>query len=312
MAPDRFKIADDELDGSGENLMFGGADPSIQNLIPSDIEVRHNHFFKPLSWRVGEPTYGGIHWTVKNLFELKNARRVLVTGNVFENSWGDAQTGFAILFKSVDQEGTAPWSVTQDVTFTDNIVRHAASAMAIEGRDPGGAVSFTHRVTVTNNLFEDINGKTWKGSGDFLQITSGSRAPDGSINGPGDVTVDHNTALQTRNVITAEGAPSKRFIYTNNITPNNRYGVIGRDSSPGAESLNRYLPKAEFQRNVLIHARCPLYPATNFCPKTIDEIGFVNSAAGDYELAANSPFRGVGTNGSNVGADVQAIEAATE
>src|SRR6185437_6632816 len=136
-----FKIANNELEASGENVMFGGADPAIAKLVPSDIEIRHNHFFKPLTWRVGDPSYAGIHWTVKNLFELKNARRVLVDGNLFENSWGDAQTGFAILLKSANQEGGAPWSVTQDVTFTNNLVRHAASAMAIEGRDPGGAVS---------------------------------------------------------------------------------------------------------------------------------------------------------------------------
>jgi len=304
-----FKIANNELDASGENVMFGGADPAIVNLIPSDIEISHNHFFKPLSWRVGDPSYGGIHWTVKNLFELKNARRVLVDGNVFENSWGDAQTGFAILLKSANQEGAAPWSVTQDVTFTDNIVRHAASAMAIEGRDPGGSVSFTHRLSVTNNLFDDINGKTWKGSGDFLQITSGSRSPDGSQNGPGSLTVDHNSAFQTRNVITGEGV-SRGFVYTNNITPNNRYGVIASGRGSGLDALAADFPGALFQRNILIHAKCAIYPAENYCPGTIGEVGFVDYAGHDYHLASDSPFRGAGTLGSDVGADIDAIEAA--
>lgn len=86
--PGPFKIVDNYLEGSGENVLFGGADPRINGVVPSDIEIRDNHFFKPLSWRVGDPTYGGIHWTVKNLFELKNARRVLVEDNVLENSWG--------------------------------------------------------------------------------------------------------------------------------------------------------------------------------------------------------------------------------
>jgi hypothetical protein len=304
-----FKIANNELDASGENVMFGGADPAIAKLIPSDIEIRHNHFFKPLSWRVGDPSYGGIHWTVKNLFELKNARRVLVDGNVFENSWGDAQTGFAINLKSANQEGGAPWSVTQDVTFTDNIVRHAASAMSIEGRDPGGAVSFTRRLAVSNNLFDDIDGKTWKGSGDFLQITDGSRAPDGAKNGPGNLTVDHNTVFQTRNVITAEGI-SRGFVYTNNITPHNRYGVKGSDRATGLDTLNADFPKAVFQRNVLIHGKCSDYPAGNYCPATIGEVGFVDYAGQDYHLASDSPFRGAGTLGSDVGADIDAVEAA--
>jgi hypothetical protein len=304
-----FKIVNDELDASGENVMFGGADPAIAKLIPSDIEIRHNHFFKPLSWRVGDPSYAGVHWTVKNLFELKNARRVLVAGNVFENSWGDAQTGFAVLLKSANQEGAAPWSVTQDVTFTDNLVLHAASAMAIEGRDPGGAVSYTRRVTVAENLFDDIDGKTWKGSGDFLQITDGSSAPDGSKNGPGSLTVDHNTVFQTRNVISAEGV-SKGFVYTNNITPHNRYGVHGSGLGTGLNTLNVDFPGAVFQRNVLIHAKCSDYPALNYCPATIGDVGFVDYPGGDYRLAAGSPYRGAGTLGSDVGADIDAIEAA--
>jgi hypothetical protein len=304
-----FKIANNELEASGENVMFGGADPAIAKLIPSDIEIRHNHFFKPLSWRVGDPSYGGIHWTVKNLFELKNARRVLVTGNVFENSWGDAQTGFAILLKSANQEGGAPWSVTQDVTFTDNLVLHAASAMAIEGRDPGGAVSYTRRLAVANNLFDDIDGKTWKGSGDFLQITDGSRAPDGSKNGPGNLTVDHNTVFQTRNVISSEGV-SKGFVYTNNITPHNRYGVKGSGRATGLDTLTADFPGAVFQRNVLIHGKCSDYPAVNYCPATIDDVGFVDYAGKNYRLAAGSPFRGAGTLGSDVGANIDEIEAA--
>ena len=61
--------------------MFGGADPSIQNLVPSDIEIVGNHFNKPLAWQDPQG------YVIKNLFELKNARRVLVEGNVFENNW---------------------------------------------------------------------------------------------------------------------------------------------------------------------------------------------------------------------------------
>ena len=31
--------------------MFGGADPAVTNLVPSDIVLRRNHLFKPLAWR---------------------------------------------------------------------------------------------------------------------------------------------------------------------------------------------------------------------------------------------------------------------
>src|SRR5438105_15414368 len=123
-----FAIGNNYLEAAGENIMFGGADPSITNLVPSDIEIRGNYVFKPLSWQ-------GSTWQIKNLFELKNAQRVLVDGNIFEHNWAAAQDGFSILFTVRNQGGTAPWSVVQDVTFTHNIVRHVASAVNILGTD---------------------------------------------------------------------------------------------------------------------------------------------------------------------------------
>src|SRR5439155_6309552 len=40
--PGPFKIVNNYLEGAGENVMFGGTDPSIADLVPSDIEIRHN------------------------------------------------------------------------------------------------------------------------------------------------------------------------------------------------------------------------------------------------------------------------------
>ena len=65
--------------------MSGGNDPKIANLVPSDIEFSNNYLCKPLSWNPTDPSWDGITRTVKNLFELKNAQRVLVSGNVMED-----------------------------------------------------------------------------------------------------------------------------------------------------------------------------------------------------------------------------------
>ena len=70
--PGPFKIVNNTLAGAGENVMFGGSDPSITNLIPSDIEIRRNYIYTPASWKTT--------WTKKNLFELKNAQRLLDRG----------------------------------------------------------------------------------------------------------------------------------------------------------------------------------------------------------------------------------------
>ena len=91
-----FKIVNNYLEGAGENVLFGGGDPTIRDLVPADIEVRHNYMAKSLSWKRGESGYAGTSWSIKNIFELKNARRVLVDGNVLEYNWEESQNGFAV------------------------------------------------------------------------------------------------------------------------------------------------------------------------------------------------------------------------
>ncbi|TLZ69429.1 MAG: hypothetical protein E6K14_09425, partial [Methanobacteriota archaeon] len=178
-----FTIVNNELEGAGENLMFGGADPSVPGLVPADIVVRHNHFFKPLSWKLDDPSYAGTHWSVKNLFELKNARRVVIEGNIFENDWTDAQTATAILFTVRNQDGTAPWSQIDHVTFRNNIVRHAGSGLSVLGYDNNFPGQQTNNVTIENNILYDLNGTTWGGFGAFVLM----------LNGTADVAIEHNT-----------------------------------------------------------------------------------------------------------------------
>ena len=74
-----FKIVDNFLESSGECILFGG---SAATITPTDIEIRRNHLFKPMTWMKGQPGYiggtGGNPFIVKNLFELKNAPAGLI------------------------------------------------------------------------------------------------------------------------------------------------------------------------------------------------------------------------------------------
>ncbi|HEU4520947.1 MAG TPA: Ig-like domain-containing protein, partial [Thermoanaerobaculia bacterium] len=300
--PGPFKIVNNFLAGAGENVMFGGSDPDITNLVPSDIEVRGNHFYKPLSWKIGHSTYAGKAWTVKNLFELKNARRVLVDGNIFEHNWPHAQNGFSILFTVRNQDGSAPWSVVEDVTFTHNIVRHVAAAVNILGHDDLQTAQQTKRILIRNNVFEDVSAANWGGNGRLLQM----------LDGTADVTFEHNTAFHTGEVIAAAGSAHARFTYRNNLTPHNQYGVAG-DNYYGnpAGALSAYFPGVVFLRNVLQGGRATSYPADNFFPATMADVQFVNLAGGDYRLQTGSPYKNAGTDGLDVGADIGAVSDAT-
>src|SRR5262249_7045895 len=153
------KIVNNYIEGATENFMLGGADPSYPGLVPSDIEFRQNYLYKPLRWKEDDPSYASIHWAVKNLFELKNARRVWVDGNIFEQNWSDAQNGFAILFTPRNENGTAPWVMVQDITFTNNIVRHVAGGINLFGIDDIHPSQQSMRVKISNNLFDDVDSR---------------------------------------------------------------------------------------------------------------------------------------------------------
>src|SRR5260370_8859137 len=111
------------------------------------------------------------------LFRSKNAQRVLVDGNIFENNWLQAQNGYAILFTVRNQDGTAPWSVVQDVTFTRNIVRHTASGANILGQDNNFPSQQTNRILIKGNLFDDVDATRRGGDGRLYQVLSETADP---------------------------------------------------------------------------------------------------------------------------------------
>lgn len=293
--PGPFKIIDNYLEAAGENVLFGGSDPTITNLVPSDIEVRGNTMFKPVAWQTAT-------WTVKNLFELKNAQRVLIDGNVFEHNWPAGQNGFSILFTVRNQDGSAPWSVVQDVTFTHNIVRHVAAGINILGTDDLQPSQQTKRILIRDNLLDDVNAANWGGSGRLFQI----------LDGAADITINHNTGFQSGEIIVASGAPNTGFTYINNLTPHNQYGVAG-DNFYGnpAGALTTYFPGCVFRRNVLQGGKASNYPADNFFPAAMTDVKFVDQAGGNYRLQAASPYHAAGTDGLDVGVDMDSLDAAT-
>ena len=285
-----FAIINNYLEGAGENVMFGGADPAIVNIVPSDIVIRGNHIAKPLAWR-------GSAWSVKNLFELKNARRVLVEDNLFEYNWPDAQNGYSILFTPRNQDGGSAWSMVRDITFRRNIVRHVSSGINLLGTDDQHPSQQTKRILISNNVFDDVSETNWGGLGNLIQI----------FNGAVDITIDHNTAIATHAVLVSSGQPNTRVAYTNNLATSSTYGV-GGDSYYGApnQALKAYFPGAVFVGNVLQGAYADDYPAGNFFPALISDIGFSNFAGGDYRLQPGSPFKNAGSDGKDIGADLNA------
>jgi len=285
--PGPFKITNNYLEAAGENIMFGGADPALPALIPANITISGNYLFKPRSWNVGDPSYAGKHWTVKNLLELKNAKTVVIDGNYFENNWTDGQAGIPILFTVRNQEGSAPWSVVHDVIFKNNIVKGAdGGGLNFLGTDNEKPSAQASKAVVENNLFVDIRGI-------FL-----------TMNGFHNVSIVHNTHIQTGNIMILYGKQANGFDYRDNLTIRGPkgYGVFGDGTGEGTVGLQKYTPDAIFKNNVLAGADSSIYPKDNFYPSP-EKVGFVNVAQGDYRLTPTSPFRKSASDGLPVGCD---------
>jgi cellulose synthase/poly-beta-1,6-N-acetylglucosamine synthase-like glycosyltransferase len=289
--PGPYLIANNYLEGAGENVMFGGADPSIDSLVPSDIVLSNNTFAKTLRWRAGDPRYEGVDWAVKNLFELKNARRVLVEKNVFEFNWPDAQNGFAILFTPRNQDGGSPWSVVEDVTFRSNIVRHVAAGINVLGADDIHSSRQTSRIAIVNNVFADVGGG-W-GNGRLFQLLDGTR----------DVVIDHNTAFQTGGALSGgDRRPHTGFVFQNNIVLAGSHGISGSQMAHGAPAVERYFPGAIIRRNIVIGGEAGGFPGDNVFPAKVSDVGAAPARSGAPFTALSSRYAGTATDGGDPGA----------
>jgi hypothetical protein len=285
--PGPFRIENNYIEGAGENLMFGGAPPALRNVVPSDIEIRGNHFAKPLAWK-------GTRWTVKNLLELKNGRRVLIDGNFFENSWVHAQAGFAIV---LTPRGEAPWAAVEDVTFTNNVVHHAEHGVNILGHDDGPQPGNRRasRLLFRNNLFDNISGR-------LFQLLAG----------PSDVVVESNTANLRGAVSFSEGAPASRIVFRGNLVAFGQYGIIGNSVGTGGATIAQYLPGAVVTNNVFFGDRgeteANAYPPGNVFT-TLAGVGFVSPDTGDWRLRPDSRLA-KRPGGKEVGVDFAQLLAA--
>jgi hypothetical protein len=296
--PGPFHIVNNYLEGGGEVILIGGADPSILNLVPADIEIRRNYFRKPKEW-IGRAT-------IKGTFELKNAKRVVVEGNLFESEILTT----AIVLTVRNQGGKAPWSTIEDVDVRNNIVRHANTGVNILGSDNEHHSQEAKRIRIVNNLFVDLVVGDPNNIPYFLQ-TNGGR----------EITIAHNTVQQAGNIITAYGAPVGNFIFRDNIVQFNRYGIVCQIEGSECGRENRFCncyPGGVFKGNVLADnlgaaAADDLqstYPAGNYFVSSYQRIGFSDFAHGDWSLSTSSRTRKRATDGADPGVNLDALIAA--
>ncbi len=298
--PGPYLIENNYLEAAAENILILGANNWIPDLIPSDVVIRRNHLSKPLSWYPKHSSYAGTRWTVKNLLELKTGKRVTIDGNLMEYSWQGGQDGMAIIIAPIAGQSGGGKAVPQleDIRFTNNIVRHAAGGMLLDGRLNSGDGSYLKRAIIANNLFEDIDGKWGETYGRLFVVNDYTES----------VTIEHNTGLNTGNAVVSQVGVNTNFVSRNNIFRRD----VGSGLQPGDATLNSFFPGAVWTRNVQIGADWSLYNSSrrNYFPPTPRAVGFVDFEKGNYRLAPTSKYKNAGTDGKDIGCDFDALYSA--
>jgi len=220
--PGPYSIENNYIKAASEAILFGGVDPSIVNLIPSDIVIKNNLLTKDVLWK-------NKGYSIKNALELKNARRVTIENNTIENVWIDGQTGYGVLFSVKNQEGSCTWCTIEDVMFTKNTIRNVGAGFSILGTDyvfPSGRAA---RIQIVDNDIE-LCGPVFNGTGVYFFIN----------NGPDNLSIINNrTAVclggnRPNSFMSFDNENHKltEMIVTGNLFHEGSYGILGANG-PG-------------------------------------------------------------------------------
>lgn len=212
-----YSVVDNYIEAAGVNIMFGGSDPSVAGLVPSDIMIRDNDIVKPAAWRSQA-------WVVKNLFELKNARRVTFENNRLDGSWTSGQTGYGILLTVRNQDGNCPWCLVEDVVIRRNTITNVGAGFQILGTDYTYPSGILQRVQIEDNALA-IDGSYGAGRSFTL------------IAAPRDLSITRNaiTGINMQTAITFAGSDRRPVVglhVLGNTFPEGEYGIHG-DDAPG-------------------------------------------------------------------------------
>jgi len=327
-------IDNNYLEAAGENILIGGAGVTIPGAVPSDITITRNYFFKPFSWKVGDPSYAGTHWSVKNLLELKMGVRVLIEGNIFQNVWADAQIGEAMQCYSSNSDNNTAQAWCADVEFRYNKIIHAEGGFGGPTSNNGvyPVSNATTRIYIHDNLATEIGG----GSGRYF--IWGSNDLIGNTNGLEDSYFAHNTVITTTPVpsiwFSAEGKvaaghmPFQRFAFHNNIIGTQGKGENANCKIGSNPTVDCWAGDGgSWFKNILYSHSCggtSGYSKNGIClsPNTLAGVRFVDAVNGDYRLCtghgnpsplcnAASPGHNAATDGTDVGADIVTLNRKT-
>ncbi len=354
-----YKFVNNHCEASGEGILLGGAGGpprtppgctvmvNCNQDVPSDIEVRQNYFFKPLSWNGNGATPVTVGWpVVKNGLEMKIGARALFEANVIENVWYSAQVGYCWSIAPKNQSGggrpsggTAPTALTNDFTYRFNYCYNAAYGIALYQSMDAGCTSCeaqgAARISIHDNLVGDnlnLGKLRMQSAGDAMQLYAARDATGRGLSQLNQVHIAHNTFVRAVRGLAIIGADSAGQMHNwtiqDNVWPFGNYGVgpigngrgcdtpFGWGSNNLREILAACVSNWKFDHNAVFNWQGGSWPSGNVFYKNPGQVKFNdyhdgNSAfnPGNYALSSASPLHNAGSDGKDIGADISTLTA---
>ena len=126
--PGPYILRDNYIEGSGENVLFGGATIRIKDCVPGNVEHRRQH---PREARRLARAEG----RSQEQPGIQGRAAGDCRGQPIDGNWKDGQDGSPILLTPRNQYGDTPWVVVEDVTIRGNVVRR--TVRRLRGEHPG-------------------------------------------------------------------------------------------------------------------------------------------------------------------------------
>ena len=284
--------------------MFGGAQITSRRRAQRHRR-RRQRADEDLPWR-------GTSWTVKNLFELKHARRVLVRRNLMVTT-GRGPARIRRRLHAPQLRRPHAVGVSEDVEFS--VERDPLGQLGLQYPRPrrhrtSGQLA---RLLIKNNLAYDIHAGNWGGTGTFAQLGGEPR----------DVTIDHNTVLHPatscRSTLASTSTPAARAVtggpiarlqFTNNMGKHNGLRDFRqRQELRALDSAWRSTRQARGAAGTCLASRYVSWrrvirPTISSRASSNFNAGFVDPPPRDYRLVSASPYVDAGTDGQDIGAAI--------
>ena len=304
------EIRNNYVEAGGINIFIGDSTLPADAPTPSDLRIRNNYLFKPLTWDPNDPSYAGISWGIKNLFESKGSTRLLVESNILENSWSGSQLGQVFVM-------TPRARPLLDTTIRYNLSLHAASFMAVSSPEEAQPIT---RFLYEQNLVYTTRVDQY-GQGGVTIFIAGWNYGTGIVDY---LTIRHNTHINTAGIFIffngsyAQPDQIPHLRAYDNLVTHGAYGLLGNDAGVGYPSITHYCIDFDVQGTVWIggipgyHLEYPDY-GQHSLPADNAAVGFVDDTfdniPGDFALDAGSDYKGAATDNTDPGANIALLPA---